>query len=193
MTTDYRATPEQWKYLQEEAIDQELEASCIFELRARVEALEAAQQPAAQKHQSTARRAIQTCLAQREEILAAFVAKYGFQPDEAIQVEQRQLDGCSYWWVERRSKVIQDDTAPTVKDSLTPAPPATAEGLVERVKLIIAKTVAAEKLAVVEPESWDGEARAVLREIAAATDQMAPDRNLTWERVALWLEREAER
>jgi hypothetical protein len=41
MSTPHRATPEQWKYLQEEAIDQELEASCILELRARVEALEA--------------------------------------------------------------------------------------------------------------------------------------------------------
>lgn len=76
-----------------------------------------------------------------------------------------------------------------------PAPPepAPAVELVERVKLIIAKTVAGEKLAVVEPDCWDGEARAAIREIAAATDQMAPDRNLTWERVALWLEREASR
>jgi hypothetical protein len=37
----HRATPEQWQYLQEEAIDQELEASCILELRDRIKSLEA--------------------------------------------------------------------------------------------------------------------------------------------------------
>ncbi len=38
---------------------------------------------------------------------------------------------------------------------------------------------------------WENEARAAIREIAQAALQMAPDANLTWERVALWLEREA--
>jgi hypothetical protein len=36
-----------------------------------------------------------------------------------------------------------------------------------------------------------GAAQDVLREVAAAALQMAPDKNLTMERVALWLEREA--
>jgi hypothetical protein len=34
-------------------------------------------------------------------------------------------------------------------------------------------------------------ARAAIRELAAAALQMHPDKNLTWERVVLWLEREA--
>jgi len=38
-----------------------------------------------------------------------------------------------------------------------------------------------------------GYARAAIREVAAAALQMHPDKNLTWERVALWLEQEAER
>jgi hypothetical protein len=49
-----------------------------------------------------ARQAISACLAQREEILAAFVAKYGFQPDEAVQIEQRQADGSVTWRIERQ-------------------------------------------------------------------------------------------
>lgn len=36
---------------------------------------------------------------QREEILEAFIAKYGFHPDEAIQVTQGNK-----WWVERKEK-----------------------------------------------------------------------------------------
>jgi hypothetical protein len=40
--------------------------------------------------------------AQREEILEAFIAKYGCGPDDLVQVEQRTEDGCR-WWVERTS------------------------------------------------------------------------------------------
>jgi hypothetical protein len=38
-----------------------------------------------------------------------------------------------------------------------------------------------------------GAACAAIREVAAAALQMHPDKNLTWERVALWLEQEADR
>jgi hypothetical protein len=157
MDPNYRAADDHWAIIERD-FHYSLPA-CLLELRARVEALEAAQQPAAQKHRAAARRAIESCMAQREEILTAFVAKYGFQPEEAIQVEQRQLDGCSYWWVERRSEVIQDDTepAPTVKDSLTAAPPAPPGELVERVHSCI----------VGEPECGHMQARAVLREVAS--------------------------
>jgi hypothetical protein len=41
--TDYRATPEQWEYIERYA--DSINYSCILELRARIEALEAAQQP----------------------------------------------------------------------------------------------------------------------------------------------------
>jgi hypothetical protein len=43
VSTDYRATPEQWKFIERSA-DTSSTYSCILELRARVEALEAAQQ-----------------------------------------------------------------------------------------------------------------------------------------------------
>lgn len=42
-------------------------------------------------------------MAQREEILRAFIAKYGFEPDRLIQVEQRMNDGSRRWFVVRRS------------------------------------------------------------------------------------------
>jgi hypothetical protein len=44
--------------------------------------------------------AFERVTAQREEILEAFIAKYGCGPDELIQVEQRTENGWR-WWVER--------------------------------------------------------------------------------------------
>jgi hypothetical protein len=41
------------------------------------------------------------------------------------------------------------------------------------------------------PYHFRYEARAAIREVAAAALRMATDKNLTWERVALWLEQEA--
>ena len=38
---------------------------------------------------------------QREEILRAFIAKHGFEPDRAIQIERRMPDGTSTWYVRR--------------------------------------------------------------------------------------------
>jgi len=43
MTDTFRATPEQWEYIERYA--DSISYSCILELRARIEALEAAQQP----------------------------------------------------------------------------------------------------------------------------------------------------
>ncbi len=40
---------------------------------------------------------------QREEILRAFIAKYGCEPDEVVQVENTTPTG-TRWWVERRKK-----------------------------------------------------------------------------------------
>jgi len=124
MEGDYRATEEQWEWIEDAAQGYSI-ASCILELRARIEALEAAQQPA------------------------------DHIPDATKMV----------------------------------APPAPAGGLVERVSHLLAKRFSESRPGTdCTPFACD-----VLREIAAATDQMAPDRNLTWERVALWLEREANR
>ena len=43
------------------------------------------------------------------------------------------------------------------------------------------------------PDYDTGLARAAIRAMAAAALQMCGEPNLTWERVALWLEREANR
>jgi hypothetical protein len=43
---------------------------------------------------------LQRIYAQREEILTAFVAKYGCGPEEAVQVQRMTPDGMR-WWVER--------------------------------------------------------------------------------------------
>jgi len=64
--------------------------------------------PAAQfvleRHQAIARRSIESCLAQRNEVIAAFIAKHGFYPEDTIQIEQRQPDGTSTWRIERRTE-----------------------------------------------------------------------------------------
>jgi hypothetical protein len=80
-----------------------------------------------------------------------------------------------------------DDLVELVSDvEQKPKPDAAPNGsLVERVATICASGSGD------EPEVWDNEARAIIRDLAAAALQMAPDKNLTWERVALWLEREA--
>jgi hypothetical protein len=44
MTTPHRATPEQWAETEKWAQGDELDSSCILELRSRIESLEAAQQ-----------------------------------------------------------------------------------------------------------------------------------------------------
>jgi len=55
--------------------------------------------------EEAAKHAVESCLSQREEVLAAFISKYGFHPEDAIQVEQRQEDGTSSWRIERRSAI----------------------------------------------------------------------------------------
>lgn len=40
----------------------------------------------------------------REEILRAFIAKHGCDPDEVMQVEQRMDDGTTRYWVEKKQK-----------------------------------------------------------------------------------------
>lgn len=45
-------------------------------------------------------------LSQREEVLQAFIAKHGFDPDQAIQIEQRQLDGTTTWRVVKGTTYI---------------------------------------------------------------------------------------
>ena len=63
-----------------------------------------------------------------------------------------------------------------------PAP--VAGGLVARVSRLIGMG---------EGGDWSPEARVAILEVAASALQMHPDKNLTWERVSLWLEQEAGR
>jgi hypothetical protein len=44
---------------------------------------------------------VKPILSQREEVLQAFIAKHGFDPDQAIQIEQRQPDGTTTWRIVR--------------------------------------------------------------------------------------------
>jgi hypothetical protein len=121
MSNQHRATPEDWEYIRLRAEDGVGLLNCILELRARIEATEAAQQ------------------------IRVFSA---------------------------------EEVAPIV----VPTTKARPAGLVERVAVLITSAATSR-----------GAAENVLREVAAAALQMAPDKNLTWERVALWLEREADR
>jgi hypothetical protein len=60
-------------------------------------------EPQELNHEAAARHTVESCLSQREEVLAAFIAKHGFCPDETIQIEQRQEDGSTTWRIERRA------------------------------------------------------------------------------------------
>jgi hypothetical protein len=72
---------------------------------------------------------------------------------------------------------------------LNPPLPAPAGGLVKRVAHLLAMRFSESRPGTdCTPFACD-----VLREVAAAAEQMAPDKNLTWERVRLWLEVEANR
>jgi hypothetical protein len=51
----------------------------------------------------TVRQKIEEVMGQREEVLRAFIAKYGFEPDRAIQIEQRMPDGTTRWFVRQRT------------------------------------------------------------------------------------------
>jgi hypothetical protein len=46
---------------------------------------------------------------QREEILRAFIAKYGCGPDELEQVEERGEDGTTKWHVRLRQLTAEED------------------------------------------------------------------------------------
>jgi len=64
-------------------------------------------------------------MADREEIIKAFVAKHGCGPDDVIQVEQRQSDFTTRWYVrlkddadremERRAKEIRERQVENMK------------------------------------------------------------------------------
>lgn len=49
-------------------------------------------------------KAMHKLMEQREEILEAFVAKYGFEPEEAVQIEFKTKENLSGWMVRKRTK-----------------------------------------------------------------------------------------
>ena len=53
-------------------------------------------------------KAIRKIMAQREEILEAFVAKFGFQPEEAVQIEFQTPNGNRAWMIRKRTKEDPD-------------------------------------------------------------------------------------
>ena len=40
-------------------------------------------------------------IAQREEVLTAFVAKYGWEPERTVQVMQQLPNGVTHWYLRR--------------------------------------------------------------------------------------------
>jgi hypothetical protein len=48
---------------------------------------------------------MQRVMEEREQILHAFVAKYGFEPDECVQVEFRTKEGQHGWCVRKKEDV----------------------------------------------------------------------------------------
>lgn len=46
---------------------------------------------------------LQLVHAQREEIMTAFIAKYGFEPERCVQVHKRCANGNDEWYVRRLS------------------------------------------------------------------------------------------
>ncbi len=103
-------------------------------------------------------------------------------------------------WLKQRSSTIANGSqwaemlrAETDRSSATPPrpvppPPAPASGLVEEVARLLANRISA------MPPCADCTplARTVLCVIADAAEKMAHDPNLTWERVAIWLDVESE-
>jgi len=60
--------------------------------------------PSQEKLKKRLMRACRRIVNQREEILEAFIAKYGFQPDECQQIVQQKPDGTMRWFVEKLEK-----------------------------------------------------------------------------------------
>lgn len=59
------------------------------------------------------RRTVEEVMSQREEILRAFIAKYGFEPDQAIQIEQKMPDGTTHWFIRR----MTDEEMSAIRES----------------------------------------------------------------------------
>jgi hypothetical protein len=91
------------------------------------------------------------------------------------------LDPYALCLLELRDRIAALEAAQTSTQATAPAP---AGSLVERVANAVSSDVVA--------GDYNQVSRAAIREMAQAALQMHPDKNLTWERVALWLQQEAD-
>ena len=184
--TEYRATPEQWEYQEkwgQRSFEPDIDSSCLLELRARIEALEAAQ-----LEQAESNRFCTDAIVRRVEVLEAFdhrpllaavraqskaVAHFGNRLDALEAAQQDKLD--------RLIALDRDD--PTPDAAMTELRAASAEarpagGLVERVEeAIITGMVDGDRHA----------ARAAIREVAKWLDTKGQHG------CSLWLREEADR
>lgn len=53
-------------------------------------------------------KAMRRVMEQREEIMEAFVAKYGFEPEDAVQIEFKTENGGFGWMIRKRTKKDPD-------------------------------------------------------------------------------------
>lgn len=51
--------------------------------------------------EAQAKRAVAALMAQREEVIKAYIAKFGFQPEGTIQVEEIAPDGTHRWYLRK--------------------------------------------------------------------------------------------
>jgi hypothetical protein len=180
MDPNYRATDENWRDVGAFASDTK---ACLLELRARVEALEAAQQP---DHLPDATEMVNTGwqnMADGSPIMEpappAQQPPQSVPPAEIFPVEYADSDGDGIrilmepadetgrvCWVVRNSRHVnpchefpspEDAYAAHRRAQPAPAPPAPAEGLVRRMAMAIGQDG--------EPDNWSGEARAAIREV----------------------------
>ncbi len=142
--TDYKATPEQWAQCEDWVRSSVVGASdaCILELRARVEALEAA----AHKH------IIET----NSNIVALFTRVESLEAAERQASKVYQISKPLKLTPEQEQQV-RDLLAPNSKP--TPNPIQIRSSLVDRVARAIGRDD--------EPINWEPEARAAIREVAA--------------------------
>jgi hypothetical protein len=142
--TDYKATPEQWAQCEDWVRSSVVGASdaCILELRARVEALEAA----AHKH------IIET----NSNIVALFTRV------ESLEAAERQAS--KVYQISKPLKLTPEQEQ-QVRDLLAPNSKATPNPIQIRSSLVdrVARAIGRDD----EPINWEPEARAAIREVAA--------------------------
>ena len=163
----HRATPEQWACCEESAAEGGMAHACLLDLRARVEALEA-------KRDAEKALVLAAMKAQRQSAPTPLSLTFMVPPSNCRQRLMREgkgypksgCDSCgdlSPLW--RQCDAVLESVAARPPIGPAPTGPAPAGSLVERVAIACAKPC---------NKTWDDQARAAIREVAA------------WLREALW-------